>query len=191
MRGMRPEELTELFTTFQRSAWRLEARDDYAIPGEDQDFDDFLAGRPLAERTVENNWWMATVAAARAANKTFGRVRLITRPVSDYTRFELVSYPENVAAGEDVFVLDRAWLAPVDEHWAHQDFWLFDDDIAVLQHFSSTGKFLGVERASDPAPYCEIHRRAMSLAVPLDEYSLVQASVGVARAPTEARVSDP
>jgi hypothetical protein len=101
-----PDELTELYTTFERTAWRLEARDDYAVPGDDEDFDAFLAGRPVPPRTVENSWWLRTVADATCAGKRFRRVRLLSHPVTDYTRFELASYPENITAGEAVRILE-------------------------------------------------------------------------------------
>jgi hypothetical protein len=167
-----PDELTELYTTFKRTAWRLEARDDYAVPGDDEDFDAFLAGRPVPPRTVENSWWLRTVADATRAGKSFRRVRLLSHPVTDYTRFELASYPENIAAGEAVRIVERHVLTDSDEHWSHQDFWLFDDEIAVLQHYSPRGSFLGVTQAEDPRPYAEIRRRAESLSVPFEEYDL-------------------
>jgi hypothetical protein len=167
-----PDDLTELYTTFQRTAWRLEARDDYAVPGEDEDFDAFLAGRPVPPRTLENSWWLRTVAAATRAGKSFRRVRLVSHPVTDYTRFELASYPENIGAGEAVRILDRRFLSELDESWSRQDFWLFDEEIAVLQRYSPHGAFLGVSRADDPRPYVEIRRRAESLSVPFEEYDL-------------------
>lgn len=149
------------------------------------DFDDFLAGRPVAARTLENSWWLANVAASRAADKYIGRVRLVGHPITAYTRFECDSYPENIAAGEEVRVLDRKWLGPDDAAWTHQDFWLFDDEIAVLQHYDSTGRFLGVERAGDVAPFVEIMTRAMRLSVPFGEYQLVPGLRRPAQPPLE------
>lgn len=170
---MSPEELDQLYGSYQRYAWRLECRDVYSMPDEDPDFADFLAGRPFAAETVENSAWLANVAAQRAAGKDFGRVRLIGHPITDYTRFEWACYPDNVAAGEDVRVLDRRWLASPDEEWTRQDFWLFDDAIAVLQHYDGQGRFLGVTQASDPSPYIAIRNRAIDLSVSWAEYRLV------------------
>jgi len=172
---MTPEDLSELYRTFERTAFRLECRDTYSIPGEDPDFDDFLAGRPVAPRTVDNDEWLANIATQVAAGKHFGRVRLLGRPVTDYTRFELASYPENIAAGEQVWILDRQRLEAGNDAWTHQDFWLFDDRIAVLQHYDEAGRFLGVEQARDASPYVAIKRRALALAVAFEDFQLVPA----------------
>lgn len=81
-------------------------------------------------------------------------------------------YLENMAAGEDVRIVDRKILCETDETWTHQDFWLFDDQIAVLQFYSGEGRFLGVEAAPDARPYVEIRRHASGLSVGFDEYHL-------------------
>lgn len=173
---MTPEDLAELYRTYEHTAFRLECLDTYAIPGEDPDFDDFLAGRPFAPRTPENDDWLANVAKQVAAGKYFGRVRMLGHPLTPYSRFEMGCYPrENVPAGEEVRILDRRWLQPGADAWTHQDFWLFDDRIAVLQHYDENGRFLGVSQASDPAPYVAIRRRALQLSVPFGEYRLVPA----------------
>jgi hypothetical protein len=168
-----PEDLDELFRTYCHSAWRFECRDDYAVPGEDADFDDFLAGRPVAPRTIENNTYLANIARQRQEGKYFGRVRTVGHPITRYTEFEMASYPENIAAGEEVQILDRSWLEPGNDDWTRQDFWLFDDAIAVLMNYDDQGHFLGVERAEDVQPYIAIRRRATQLSVPFASYRLV------------------
>jgi len=167
-----PDELGDLYRTFRHSARRLKARDVYAVPGDDEDFDAFLAGRPVPPRTVENSSWLKNIDVATGAGRFFGRVRLVGHPLTDYTRFEFASYPENIAAGEDVRVLDRGWLSDEDEAWSHQDFWLFDDQIAVLQFYSDDGRFLGVEAARDVQPYVEVRQRATAMSVRFGEYHL-------------------
>lgn len=183
---MTPDDLSRLYRTFERYAWRLETRDVYAVPGEDADFDDFLAGRPVAPRNPDNSGWLANVAAARADHRVFARVRLVGFPITDYTRFEFLGYPENIAAGEEVRIIDRRWLTPADDAWTHQDFWLFDDRIAVLQHYDDAGRFLGVSAAPDVRPYVEIRRRATDLSVAFHEFALVPAP----RASTPVSVSE-
>ena len=176
---MTPEDLNELYKTYEHTAFRLECLDTYAIPGEDPDFDDFLAGRPFAPRTPETDEWLANVQKQVRAGKYFGRVRMLGHPITDYSRFEMTTYPqENIPAGEEVRILDRRWLQPGNDSWTHQDFWLFDDTIAVLQHYDEAGHFLGVSSAADPAPYIAIRRRALQLSVPYAEYRLVPAPRG-------------
>lgn len=190
---MTPEDLGALFRTFEQSAWRLEARDTYAIPGEDKDFDDFLAGRAVQPRTPENSAWLRGVADSVRSGKYMGRVRIVGHPITDYTRFEFACYHENIAAGEDVRVLDRTELGP-GSAWSHQDFWLFDNRIAVVMLYAEDGQFLGVERAPDVAPYVDIQRQATAKSIPFDQYKLVpeprKGETEVVDTPQEASVVD-
>ena len=60
------------------------------------------------------------------------RVHVVSEPVSDYVRFELLHvYPANVEAGEDVRILGRAKAEAQPGPSCDGDFWLFDDDLAA------------------------------------------------------------
>lgn len=184
---MTPEELEGLYRTYRESAFRLECRDVYAIPGEDPDFDAFLAGESFPARTAEDDDWLANVHAQVTCGKYFGRVRLLGHPVTDYTRFQMLCYPrENLPAGEEVRILDRRWLHNGDDDWTHQDFWMFDERIVVLQHYDKEGHFLGVSEVADPAPYVAIRQRAVELSVPFGQYRLVPAQRLGAETPERA-----
>jgi hypothetical protein len=99
-------------------------------------------------------------------------VRVVGRPVTDYTRFEFAAYPDNIAAGEDIEVIDREQLDPA---WSEvPDFWLFDDTTAFVQHFDDEGRFLGAEPVEDVAPFVQIRQLLIDLAttVPAGRYAL-------------------
>ncbi|MGE0346592.1 MAG: DUF6879 family protein [Gemmatimonadales bacterium] len=148
--------LGEMFGLFERTAWRYEGRDIYLVAGEEQRIATFLRGEPLPRKTRENNGWIATLEDIRGRGATIGRVRVVGRPVTDYTRFEFAAYPDNARAGEEIKVIDRASLAP---EWAGvPDFWLFDDETVFVQHYDSDGVFLGADRAADAAPFAEVRR---------------------------------
>src|SRR3974390_1326839 len=117
-----------MFDRFKRSAFRLEARDDYNIPGEQQTLAAFRSGQQVPPRTPDNNPWLALVAAATAAGRSIVRVWVVGRPGTGYPRFEVVAYRDNIAAGETIRVVERAWLHGTDSAWANDDFWLFDDE---------------------------------------------------------------
>lgn len=162
--------LGEMFGTFTRSAWRLEGRDTYRVAGEEERIAAFLRGEPLLRKTRENNGWIATVEDAVARGAWIGRVRLVGHPITDYTRFEFAAYPDNVAAGEDVQVLDRVALDP---SWSGvPDFWLFDDETVFVQHYDDEGHFLGAEQAHDVAPFLEARRRLAGHTVPVSKFQL-------------------
>ena len=163
--------LAEAFESFQHSAWRLEARDVYLVAEYDDQLAAFLADRPMPPRA---DGWAEVVKAAASRGAGMGRIRLVGRPISDYTRFEFALYPENVAFGEDVRIVDRAWL---DDSWsAAPDVWLFDDRLAFRQRYDEAGQYLGAEQI-DTEPVVEMRRRLSTYAVPLTEYRLAEVAV--------------
>jgi hypothetical protein len=71
------EEFDQLFQTFERSAFRLEALDRYAVPIEEEPVQRFLAGEP-----VDLGWltpYLTLVQHARVAGKRFQGVRAADR----------------------------------------------------------------------------------------------------------------
>jgi hypothetical protein len=171
---MTSEELDHLYKSFTTYAWRLEARDVYGVPEENTRLQAFLEGRELPRSDSKDAWSQMTAAAA-AAERPFARVRMVGRPVTDYTRWEFSVYPENIRAGEEVRVLDRTWLDADDEFgtlW-NTDFWLFDDTTAVVQNYADDGRYLGPTLAEDARPYVQLRARALELSVPYNEFTLL------------------
>ncbi len=161
-------EFEALFRRFELSAFRLEARDTYDVAFEREEFNAFLAGKPAPAQQPQTAAWLHTVAAASASGKFIERVRIISRPLNDYTRFELSAYPENIAAGERIRVLERRSLNGSDVQWAGRDFWIFDEETVVLLHYDNHSRFLGVEQATHIQQYLRAKERALSLAVDLE-----------------------
>jgi hypothetical protein len=165
----------ELFQRFQASAWRLEGLPAYGTAESDPSFAGWLAlgGQlpPLAERPAKQRW-MALVRAAVAEGRRMGRVHLLQRPLTPYRAYELASYPENAAAGEDVRIAD-ADEHPELQHLLGHDFWLLDDTTAVIMRYDPFGRFLSSLTTADPTLVADYHRRqqlALAHAVPLEEY---------------------
>lgn len=162
--------LGDMYGRFTRYAWRFEGRDVYAVGGEEDRIATFLRGDPLPHKTRENNSWIATVEDVRARGASIGRVRVVGRPVTDYTRFEFAAYPDNIAAGEDVQAIAREALDPA---WSEvPDFWLFDDTTVFVQHFDEDGQFLGAEQAHDVGPFLTIRQLLLGQAADAAAFDL-------------------
>jgi hypothetical protein len=144
-----PEELGRLFSTFERSAFRLECLPTYAVTedAEAAAFRLWLAGEQPPKKTRD---WPKLVASATASGKRMQRVRVI-RTMTAYVRFELSwGYPDNVAAGEDIRILELQ----ADESLAgmpEEDYWLFDDAVMVRLEYDGAGRFLRPVAVRDPA----------------------------------------
>jgi hypothetical protein len=96
------------------------------------------------------------------------RVHILDQPLTSYLRFELYSYLEGVAVGNEIYVADR------DSHFElmelHEDFWLFDDKITVRMVYDNEGHFLRPELVDDVKSYRQVRDTALHHAEPLTDY---------------------
>lgn len=162
-------DLASRLKAFEREAFRLEILDDYNIPSSAENVRAFLAGEPKPEG--HNAQWVETVRAATERGKRMYRVHILSRPLTDYLRYELGwGYVTNMTGGEEFFVLDTTEkpnpLAGV------PDFWMFDESTPVVMHYDETGAFEGPEFLSpERAPEFVTYRdTAMAHAVPFPEW---------------------
>lgn len=169
---MNAEDLGALFSSFRRSAFRLETLPEYRVPQDADLLTMFLNGRPQPAWHKERPW-LATVAEACASRKVMQRVRVVRPPLTDYLRFQLAwGYPTNVAAGEDIRILE---LGADDEPpgMVHEDYWLFDDAIVVRLEYDEHGSFLRPVEVRDVAPYRRCRDAVMARAVRFEQYRFV------------------
>lgn len=160
-----------LFENFQYTAYRLETLQRYDVGYEDGSYRAFLAGEQMPPDQAKNEW-TAMIRHATEIGKTFKRVRIVTEPLTDYTRYELEwSYGPNVQAGEDIRVLsvhpDKQGLYPIG------DYWLFDSLDLWLMEYGRDGQFLYAERVDDSAAIVRhSHWRdaALHYAIPYADY---------------------
>ena len=97
--------LGDLFDTFEREAFRLETLDDYSKSGSVDAYHAFLAGDPQPDDY--NAGWVEELRSNTEKGKRIYRVHILSRPLTDYLRFELGwGYRKNMTGGEEFFVLD-------------------------------------------------------------------------------------
>jgi hypothetical protein len=164
------------------SVFRLETYQTYVAEGERTRVQAFLTGQPLPERTVLTSPMMARMARTTMAGVVWTRARLITWPLTDYTRFALVGYQESAAVGL------RTFLAYVDTHpelaALDREFWLFDAGtpraVAMLMDYDSNGRLLGsrITRDSAELDRCDRDRElALAHAIPLNHFLAEKAAL--------------
>ena len=138
-------EFAQLFRTFEHTAFRLETRDKYKSANETEALRQFVAGEP-----VEMGWfqaWLTMIHEATAEGRRFSRVRVVTLPLTDYSRFGVFCSEYTNAAGEDIRYLARHDVADLPDY----DYWLFDSSKLVRMHFDDDENFQGGEVIEDPA----------------------------------------
>jgi len=124
----------------------LETRDQYNSPREAESFQKFVAGEPDVSY---HESWLDMVRAATTEGRVFARVRVVSLPLTDYSRFSMWVSGYTREAGDDIRYLtrDQAKAADLPEH----DFWLFDSRKLVMMHFGADDRFVGAEVIDDPA----------------------------------------
>jgi hypothetical protein len=165
-------EFSELLADTKRSAVHLEMRDSYYSnprfeawqQGQQTDWDD------------RASWWRPfhqQIADAVARGVLIRRARIISEPVTDYIAWEHYVTRANVEAGELVRWLSRQRTA--DLLVPGCDFWIFDDRLIRVHHFSGDGDWQDKELRNDPevvsmssAAFEKIWERA----TPHDEYEV-------------------
>ncbi|MFE2378307.1 DUF6879 family protein [Streptomyces sp. NPDC059398] len=156
------------FRDFKRSAWRFEVQPTYTMPAEAESLARFLQGEPKPE--THNAAWHATVREAVAAGKSFGRVRLVRQPLTDYQRYQFAwGIPGNIHAGEDIRVLD---VTDRDLGLPAQDFWMFDETTVVHLNYRQDGTQINRELIESPdiSKYIGWRDTALGSAVSFSEY---------------------
>lgn len=138
-------EFGQLFRTFEHTAFRLETRDLYKSANEVTALAQFTAGEPVDMGWFQN--WLSMIREATAAGRQFSRVRVVTTPLTTYSRFGVFCSEHTNAAGEDIRYLRRDDASGLPDY----DYWLFDSSKLVRMRFDDDENFLGGELIEDPA----------------------------------------
>ncbi|MBA8932158.1 hypothetical protein BC739_009417 [Kutzneria viridogrisea] len=147
--------------------FRLETLPTYLVDEEAEDFAAWQRGnRTLL--TVENDPWLQHIRDTTATGVHWWRARIVDYPLTDYSTYELHGYQANAAAGEDIYIADRAWSAELVE--LRDDFWIFDNEIVVRMIYDEDGRFVRPEHVTDTRHYLGLRSIAIRHAVPLAEF---------------------
>jgi hypothetical protein len=164
------EDFRRLCETFKHTAFRLETRDRYLDGEEQEPLRRFLAGEPPDDAWFMD--WYESVERLTAEGRRMKRVRVVSEPHSDYTRFGIdLARRLNVPSGEDIRYLPRRRSQELS--LPDEDFWLLDSSRVLVLHFDDE-VLLGAELVTDPA---EVVRRgcwrdaAWHHAVAVDAYA--------------------
>lgn len=139
-------EFRQLFHSFEHTAFRLEARDRYDASYENESLRRFLVGEPDDLQWLQS--WLAMIRETTAAGRRFARVRVVSLPLTDYSRFGVWCAQFTNGAGEDIRYLERGKSDAVG--LPNHDYWLFDSCTLVRMLFDDTDRFLGGEVIEDP-----------------------------------------
>lgn len=156
----------------------MEARDRYDVSYENESLCKFLAGE--ADDLLWMQSWLDMIREATAAGRRLTRVRLVSMPLTDYSRFGVWCAQFTNGAGEDIRYLERG-ISEANGLPDH-DYWLFDSRKLVRMHFDETDKFLGgkiIENAAEIVKHNYWRDAAWHHAVRRDDFATEQHIRGV------------
>ncbi|WP_066950866.1 DUF6879 family protein [Streptomyces lushanensis] len=169
---MNSTEFNDLIADAKQSAVHLETRDNYFT---NPRFEAWQRGHRVdwADRAA---WWRPfhqQIGDAVARGVSVRRARVVSEPVTEYIRWEHYVTNSNVAAGEQVRWLPRR--IATDLLLPANDFWIFDDQLIRVHHFSGNGDWLDKELRDDPrvVKSCSAaFEKVWERAIPHDEYEI-------------------
>jgi hypothetical protein len=163
-------ELGHMLTGFHTIAFRFETRDRYNSDVGREAFRRFLAGEP--DDYAWHRSWVEMLRSDTEQGKLWQRVRIVSVPLSDWSRYAIEVARLSVTGGEDVRYLRRdvaedLGLAPFDS-------WIFDGSLLVHLHFhDEDDRFRGAELIDDPgtvARHLQWRELALRHALPLEVF---------------------
>lgn len=165
----------EALSSARHSAVHLEMRDSYAVDYEKGPFADWRAGHRHDPADRDSWWrpWLDFVSGMVTRGVVVRRARIVSEPVSEYTRFLYDGTFTNVAAGELVRWLPRRQASDI--ALPGNDFWLIDGKLVRWNHFTGAGASGGGELSTDPssAKLCaEAFEAVWERAIPHDSYEI-------------------
>lgn len=139
-------EFERLLTSFEREATHLEMRDAYGTAVELPYMAKWAAGEPDDLAWLGD--WCESLRQHVKAGRSVRRARIVSEPLSDYQRWShSIAYPM-VEAGEDIRWVPRWRVSSV--VLPGNDFYLFDDQLAVFLIYAGNG--LAVDRVASTEP---------------------------------------
>lgn len=162
-----PDEFSKMAREFERSAFRLESRQNFNVSSDQEELGQFLAGEPKPDNRHEE--WYGRIREGVAAGKTWTKVKPLKHPLTDYQSWSLAwSIPDSVAAGIDYRIMD---LADRQVDLPDLDFWLYDDSRVVVLHYDyDDAPHTAEVFESDIDHYRRWRDIAMKESVPFSEY---------------------
>ncbi len=147
MRSIEEAEFDGLLTGFDREAVHLEQRDAYGTAVELPHMAKWQRGERDDLTWLQD--WCDALRLHLKAGRSVRRVRVVSEPLSDYQRWSRSIAGPMVDAGEDIRWVSRGSVSSL--AFPGNDFYLFDDRLAVFLVYAGNG--LAVDRlaSEDPA----------------------------------------
>jgi hypothetical protein len=155
-------ELMDQLDSAKNNLFRFEKLQYYDEGDNDAGLKKFIESGELP--LTEMQQWFDFIKKKISEKILMQRVRFVTFPETDYTKYELAVHRKSIEAGDDIrVILDSDYEKLGDDP---QDFWLIDDKTTLLMNYEGKGTFADFEVIEDPK-YSLIKELMLSKSIPL------------------------
>ncbi|MEU0550448.1 DUF6879 family protein [Micromonospora sp. NPDC005979] len=172
MTSISEAEFERLLVSFERDAIHLETRDAYGTAVELPYMAKWAAGEPDDLAWLDG--WCESLREHVKAGRSVRRARIVSEPLSDYQRWSYSIAEPMVDAGEDIRWVPRRLVSSLG--LPGNDYYLFDDRLAVFLIYAGNGLAVDRVASTDPADL-QLCRSAFEavwqLAIPHRDYQPV------------------
>lgn len=131
---------------YRHDILRVELRQGYYNDSEQDGLHRYLHGEPATSNAGDTPW-TRQLRAHVAAGRSWRVLHAVTRPLSDYLRYECEwGYVHNAAAGQQIRLLDVTDHAPA----LRDDLLIIDEDVFVYR-YDDDGRFVDAIHITDAA----------------------------------------
>jgi hypothetical protein len=153
-----------------KRAWHLELRDTYNVEFEEAPLTRWRKGEPDDFAWLED--WLEFIRELTSSGVRVERLRVVSEPHTEYTRWSIEVTRLNVSVGEDVRYFPRQHAKDIS--FPDEDCWLLDEDYLILSLFKPDGRSAGFAIESDPgmvARYQAVRDVAWPRGISYSEYT--------------------
>jgi hypothetical protein len=136
----------QFLRTFERGSIHLETRDAYGTTVELPHMAKWASGEPDDLAWLQD--WCTTLREHVKAGRSVRRARIVSEPLSDYQRWSYSIAHPMVEAGEDIRWVPRRLVSSI--ALPGNDFYLFDDRLAVFLLYAGNGLAVDKVTSIDP-----------------------------------------
>lgn len=167
--GLAIEDLrTYLYERHTCDLLRVQTLDYYGVASDGDDFHRYVDGEPAPD-LARKQAWLDELRSIAASGRAWRNVHVVRTPLPDYLRYAFEwGYAYNVAAGQDVRVLDLTESPHLAALASAKDFYVIDGQHAVQMVYASDGRYEGAVAvgADGVAGYAALAELAYQLATP-------------------------
>jgi len=137
--------MPEIWKNAKKDIFRLEALPIYNVT---EDFDLFRKWeKGKLNINLDFKKWLKNIKTTKSKGIRIRRVRVVQPRISDYLKYEIDVWKRTTKKGEEVYFIKSDDYTNLKKlfNFEFKDFWMFDNKVLLIFHYSKNGNFVKEE----------------------------------------------